>query len=106
MMSLKTTPTRIDLKKTEKLTVEFADGKVAEFSLSRLRTNCPCASCRASRDAQASKPRRLNVLGTFDGEVTVVTAELVGNYALRLEWSDEHNSGIYSFEYLRELADA
>jgi DUF971 family protein len=105
-MSPQTTPTKVDLKKTEKLTVHFSDGKVAEYSLVKLRTNCPCASCRASREAQAAKPKRLNVLGTFDGEVAVVNAELVGNYALRLEWSDDHNSGIYSFEYLRELADS
>ncbi|HRK31303.1 MAG TPA: DUF971 domain-containing protein [Tepidisphaeraceae bacterium] len=104
-MSTRTTPTRIDLKKSEKLTVEFADGKRAEFSLAKLRTNCPCASCRAAREAQSAKPRRLNVLGTFNGETAVVSAELVGNYALRLEWSDDHNSGIYSFEYLRQLAE-
>jgi len=30
-------------------------------------------------------------------------AELVGNYAMKIEWSDGHDSGIYSFQYLREL---
>ena len=105
-MSLQTTPTKIDLKKTEKLTIEFADGKVATFSLTKLRTSCPCASCRVMREQQASKPRRLNVLGEFAGDLTVVSAELVGNYAIRLDWSDDHGSGIYSFDYLRMLADS
>jgi len=34
----------------------------------------------------------------------VLKAELVGNYALRIDWSDDHGSGIYSFEYLREIS--
>lgn len=37
------------------------------------------------------------------GESGVRTATLVGNYALRIEWSDGHDSGIYSFDYLREI---
>jgi len=35
---------------------------------------------------------------------SVLKAELVGNYALRIDWSDDHGSGIYSFEYLREIS--
>ena len=38
--------------------------------------------------------------------VHVTHAELVGNYALKLDWSDGHTSGIYSFAYLREIAVA
>ena len=41
--------------------------------------------------------------GFKEGPVTVVSAEPVGNYALRLQWSDDHGSGIYSFAYLREI---
>ena len=86
-MSTQTTPTKIDLKKTEKLTIEFADGKIATYSLSMLRSNCPCASCRVTREQQASKPRRLTILPcNYSGALSVVSAELVGNYALRLEW--------------------
>ena len=35
--------------------------------------------------------------------MVVHTAELVGNYALRIEWSDQHASGIYSWDYLRQI---
>jgi DUF971 family protein len=38
------------------------------------------------------------------GPLVVVNAELVGNYAIRLDWSDDHGSGIYSFSYLRDIA--
>jgi len=36
--------------------------------------------------------------------LTVLDAELVGGYAMRLDWSDNHGSGIYSFQYLREIS--
>ena len=41
---------------------------------------------------------------TFDG-VTVVGWERVGNYAIRFDFSDGHRTGIYSYDYLRELAE-
>jgi DUF971 family protein len=42
--------------------------------------------------------------GNHSKPLAAVKAELVGNYALRIDWSDEHGTGIYSFEYLREIA--
>lgn len=104
-MSPSTTALRLDLKKTEGLTVEFADGRTFFYPLALLRSKCPCASCREMRQQQATRPRSLTVLkGTYDGPLKVVNAQLVGNYALQIEWSDEHTSGIYSFDYLREIA--
>ena len=41
--------------------------------------------------------------GNYSGQIQVVDAKMVGNYAIKIEWSDEHDTGIYSFEYLREL---
>ena len=35
--------------------------------------------------------------------LTATGAELVGNYAIRIDWSDGHSSGIYSWAFLREL---
>lgn len=102
-----TTVVRLDLKKDERLRVEFADGKVATFPVRELRAKCPCASCRTLREQQATRPKRsLTVLGAnlHEGPIVVVSAELVGNYAIRLDWSDDHGSGIYSFAYLREIA--
>jgi DUF971 family protein len=108
MSSPQTTPTRIDLKRDERLLIAWADGKVSTYSISLLRTMCPCATCRETRAAKiASAPRQrsLTVLpGNFAGELRAESAELVGNYAMRIEWSDKHASGIYSFQYLREIS--
>jgi DUF971 family protein len=44
------------------------------------------------------------VLQTGKLHVKISTIETVGNYAIRLNFDDGHNTGIYSWEYLRELA--
>ena len=105
MISPQTTPVRLDLKKDERLLIEWQDGRTCTYSLAQLRTQCPCAMCKEQRHADAARPKTsLTILpGNFSGKLTVVDAHLVGNYAIKIEWSDKHDSGIYSFEYLREI---
>lgn len=98
-------PKRLDLKKDRGLTVEWADGSTSYFSIALLRRMSPSAEARDLREKLAANP--LTVLPTSgrDGPLTA-EAELVGNYALRLKFSDGHSSGIYSWEYLRSLDPA
>ena len=105
-MSSHTTPVRIDLKKDEKLEIEWQDGLRSTCSVLHLRSMCPCAICKEVRNERTigEKKSRLTILpGNYSKPIQVVSAELVGNYALRIEWSDQHGSGIYSFEYLRQI---
>lgn len=114
-LSPHTTPTRLDLKKDEKLAIEWQDGTHSVYPISLLRTMCPCALCKTVREGEkktaeakpaGAKGLSLKILpGKFSAPLAVISAELVGNYALRLEWSDQHGSGIYSFQYLREIGD-
>jgi DUF971 family protein len=100
------TPLRLDLQKDRQLTIEWQDGHRSVYPISLLRAKCPCAACKLERQAQAESKAKfsLRVLSSnYTGPTTVVSAELVGNYALRLEWSDKHSSGIYSFDYLRGI---
>ncbi len=100
----RTTPVRLDLKKDEKLEIHWQDGHVSVYSISLLRTMCPCAMCREVRKDQQPKKSSLTILpGNYAEPITAVSAELIGNYAMKFEWSDQHGSGIYSFEYLRQL---
>jgi DUF971 family protein len=108
MSSPQTTAVKIDLQKDRRLLVQFADGRTIEYPLGLLRAKCPCASCRTLREQMANQAKRrsLTVLGDagrYAGPMVVVNAELVGNYAIRLDWADDHGSGIYSFAYLREI---
>jgi DUF971 family protein len=109
-----TTPRRLNVRKTEHVEIEWADGATAVYPLDYLRSMCPCATCRVQREQKdphslmQAKPdpvrSRLTILpGNYSVPLTVKAAELVGNYALRIEWSDEHATGIYSFQYLRSI---
>ena len=106
-----TTPTRLDLKRDEKLEIDWADGRACVYPLAYLRQLCPCAQCKIVREGQksAGEPKEtrrtsLTILpGNYAAPLSAVGAELVGNYAIRIEWSDSHGSGIYSFRYLRDI---
>jgi DUF971 family protein len=99
------TPKTLDLKRDTALTVQWADGKTCIYPISLLRTMCPCAQCRQVREGEGQKKKTsLSILpGNFSTPLTASAAELVGNYAIRIDWSDGHATGIYSFEYLREI---
>jgi len=62
-----------------------------------LRLACPCAACVDEFSGRALlDPARLPL------DVRPVRVSLVGGYGLRIEWSDGHSTGIYTFESLRE----
>jgi DUF971 family protein len=116
MLDPRTTPIRLNLKKDQSLDIEWQDGLRSVYPISLLRTMCPCAACKVVREE--SGPQRNEVVkkhvggklglailpGNFADPLRVISAELVGNYALRIDWSDKHGSGIYSFQYLREIS--
>src|SRR5215210_2532532 len=109
-----TTPTRLHLKKDERLEIDWADGHRCIYKVAYLRSLCPCAQCRIVREGTdphridpagppAKKPLLTILPGNYAQPLAAVSAEMVGNYALRIDWSDAHGSGIYSFQYLREI---
>lgn len=101
--SLPDVPADLKVKIAEqRLLIEWQDGQRSDFSLDRLRRDCPCATCRTEREANAENP--LRILKTDPTDVRVTHAELVGHYAIRLFWSDGHSSGIFDFRFLRRLA--
>ena len=106
-MDPRTTPLRLNLKRDENLQIHWQDGHTTTFPIRYLRANCPCAGCKTFREQQAAKPKtRLTVFAdknVSEGPLTALTAQLVGGYAIQIEWSDHHNSGIYSFQYLRDI---
>jgi DUF971 family protein len=104
-MDPRTTPVKLDLKRDEKLVVQWQDGHECTYPVAYLRKRCPCASCKAFREEQAKRPRTsLTVFSkTTEGPLAATGAQLVGGYAIRIDWSDQHGSGIYSFTYLREI---
>jgi DUF971 family protein len=90
-------PTQIHLREAEEsLEFQWSDGTSSTFALRYLRGWCPCAHCQGHF---AKEMRFHDVLG-----VKLLTVEPVGSYAVRPHWSDGHQSGLYSFEYLMRIA--
>lgn len=74
--------------------IDWADGHRGIYPHDVLRGYCPCAGCQGHGAA-------INFL--TGGDTSIRTIEPVGDYALSLEWGDGHNTGIYTFRYLRGL---
>ena len=89
------------------LAIRWQDGHDSVYPFDLLRRECPCALCNEQRNkASASSGPSLTVLTgpvLKTGEVGVTEVSSVGRYAINFAWSDGHNSGIYSFDYLRGL---
>ncbi len=106
-------PTRLDLKKDKGLTIEWADGTSSYYSIIYLRRMSPSADARQLREEQSKNPlavlpaSAVRAMGTpGSGPLAAVSAEMVGNYALKIVFSDGHDTGIYSWGYLREIDPA
>ncbi len=95
------TPSGLDLDvNQQELRVSWADGVASTYSAAALRKNCPCATCKSERDKQSQSV--LPILSqSSSGPITMTGGHLVGSYALQIEWSDGHNTGIYDFRLLR-----
>jgi DUF971 family protein len=97
-------PRHLDLKKDRGLSVEWADGDVSYYSIGYLRRMSPSAEQRQLREEMEKNP--LTVLPSSmsnPGELRAESAELVGNYALRIIFSDGHKTGLFSWDYLRRI---
>ncbi len=96
-------PRRLDLKKDRGLTIEWADGSTSYYSIAYLRKMSPSADMRHLREEMARNPLTILPGGAAAGPLSALGAELVGGYAIRIRFSDGHDTGIYSWEYLREI---
>jgi DUF971 family protein len=82
------------------LVVQWSDGHSSAYSYRYLRDKCPCATCGgAGLPRQAASPFPMFGVKPLKPE----RAELVGRYAVQIHWNDQHSSGIYSFDYLRQI---
>ena len=86
----------------EGVEVTWSDGHESRYDFPYLRDHCPCALCNDEREKRVKTPAS-TVLPMFKPRVTARSAAAVGNYAIQIQYSDGHATGIYSFECLREI---
>jgi DUF971 family protein len=92
-----TPPTDIPLHQvSRKLEITFSDGAHLELPFELLRVYSPSAEVRGHGPGQ-------EVLQVGKSDVLINAAEPVGLYGINFTFSDGHNTGIYSWEYLHEL---
>ena len=84
------------------LAIKWDDGTESFIRLEDLRRRCPCAGCRGEGDIFGNvykEPEKPLTPQAFQ----LRRMERVGSYAIQPVWADGHGSGIYSFEYLKQL---
>jgi DUF971 family protein len=90
-------PTRIVAhQQSRKLEIEFSDGALFHLPYELLRVQSPSAEVRGHGPGQ-------EVLQVGKREVGLNSLDPVGNYAVQPHFSDGHNTGIYSWDYLYDL---
>lgn len=86
----------------EELAIAWDDGHESYFKFEYLRQACPCAVCRGETDVRGHLhkpvPRPMTPQSFDLAQITPV-----GGYAIQPLWKDGHGSGIYSYEYLRQI---
>lgn len=86
------------------LAIKWDDDSETFLSLETLRRHCPCAGCQGEKDILGNlyknSPKPLSA-----SAFTLRSLTKVGGYALRPTWGDAHNTGLFSYDYLRNLAE-
>jgi len=92
-------PSEITLhQQSRELEIAFADGLRSKFSFEFLRVNSPSAEVRGHGPGQET-------LQVGKRNVNVLNIEPVGSYAIKIDFDDGHDTGLYSWEYLRHLGE-
>ena len=89
----------------DELAVKWDDGTESFVNLEKLRRHCPCAGCQGETDIMGNlykNPEKPLAPAAFQ----LVRLSMVGGYAVQPLWGDGHGSGLFSFDYLRRIADA
>ena len=90
----------------EGVEITLSDGHASRYDFAYLRDHCPCATCndeRLKKDQQIAQHGSSAILPMYKPKVKAKSATAVGNYAIQINFSDGHTTGIFSFDHLREI---
>ena len=99
-------PAHLDLDREKGLAITWGDGRESFFPIAYLRRRSPSADAKVLREEMARNPLTVLPASRATGPLTALGAELVGNYAVRIRFSDGHSTGIFSWTYLRSIDPA
>ena len=103
-------PEHIAISKSKGIHIDWRDGHSSNLPLALLRDECPCATCTGAHGTEPQKtdyakqpPPDANPFQMFTPTLKMLDVEAVGNYAIKINWSDGHSTGLYSWEVLRRM---
>ena len=101
-------PEHIAISKSKGIKIDWKDGHRSDYALGYLRDQCPCATCTGAHGTPPertnySAPQPSSPFQMYTPTLKMLNVEPVGGYAIRIDWSDGHGSGIYSFDYRRSI---
>jgi DUF971 family protein len=89
--------------------ITWADGHSSHYDFAYLRDECPCATCNDERnkkaELQSTAPGFASspALPMFKPKPRANSATQVGSYAIQIQFTDGHSTGIYSYDHLRNI---
>jgi DUF971 family protein len=109
-MTPRITPTAIEIIRDREVAIRWSDGTTTRHAAAALRAKCPCATCgQETGGPEAHAPIKLGeplplLPAKARTDVTVREIEPIGHYALRFTFSDGHDTGIFSYDFLRGMS--
>ena len=102
-------PVRLEKTQDRCLLIDWCDNVQQKIPFRQLRDGCCCATCNDKRMKNAGTPVRsdsLPILSAAEARpLDILKMHPVGNYGYSIHFSDEHSSGIFTFEMLRKLGE-
>ena len=100
-------PEHIAISKSKGIQIDWKDGHHSSYTLAYLRDECPCATCTGAHGTPPRQPGPPSAPDSpfqmYQPRLKMLAVDPVGNYAIRIDWSDGHNTGIYSYDHLRAI---
>jgi DUF971 family protein len=101
-----TPPRHLDVDRAQGLTIHWDEVVQHTLSVALLRRHSPSADMRELRAEMKRNPFTVVPSSTAAGPLRIEAVEPIGHYAVRIRVSDGHDTGIYTWRYLRELCAA
>ena len=95
-----TEPTQIIEENEREISIKWSDDAETKYNAAELRRNCPCASCVNEWTGE-----KILDAAKISDDLTIDSTSVVGRYALNFHFSDGHETGIYTFQFLRKLGE-
>ena len=93
-------PEHIAISKSGGIRIDWKDGHHSQYGIQFLRDRCPCASCTG---AHGPAPEQPAPFAMYKPKLKMQNVKPVNGYAVRIRWNDEHDTGIFTFDYLRGI---